>query len=42
MFLLLGWFVIRFSWWQVMHDPAYVHRVLVEAAAVLTQHANVA
>ena len=42
MFLLLGWYVIRFSWWQVMHDPAYVHRVLVEAAAVLTQHANVA
>ena len=42
---LLGWHVIRFSWWQVMHDPTYVQRVLVEAAAVaaaLTQHANVA
>jgi hypothetical protein len=39
---LLGWHVIRFSWWQVMHDPAYVQRVLIEAVAVLTQHANVA
>ncbi len=39
---LLGWHVIRFSWWQVMYDAAYVQRVLVEAVAVLTQHANVA
>jgi hypothetical protein len=39
---LLGWHVIRFSWWQVMHDPAYVQRVLVEAVALLTEHANVA
>ena len=39
---LLGWHVIRFSWWQVMHDPAYVQRVLIEAVAVLTRHANVA
>jgi hypothetical protein len=39
---LLGWHVIRFSWWQVMFDPAYVQRVLVEAVAVLSQHANVA
>ena len=34
--------MIRFSWWQVMYDAAYVQRVLVEAVAVLTQHANVA
>ena len=39
---LLGWHIIRFSWWQVMFDPAYVQRVLIEAVAVLTQHANVA
>jgi hypothetical protein len=39
---LLGWHVIRFSWWQVMYDPEYVQRVLIEAVAVLTQHANVA
>lgn len=39
---LLGWQVIRFSWWQVMFDPAYVQRVLVEAVALLSRHANVA
>jgi hypothetical protein len=39
---LLGWHVIRFSWWQVMFDPAYVQRVLTEAVALLTRHANVA
>jgi very-short-patch-repair endonuclease len=45
-FILLGWYVVRFSWWQVMHDPAYVQRVLREAVAVarstLPEHANVA
>ena len=41
-FTLLGWYVIRFSWWQVMFDPAYVQRVLVESVALLTRHANVA
>jgi len=42
---LMGWIVIRFSWWQVMHDPEYVQRVLkeaVELARTLPQHANVA
>ena len=29
----LGWLVIRFSWWLVMHDPAYVHRTLLAAVA---------
>jgi hypothetical protein len=38
----LGWHVIRFSWYQVMHDPAYVHRTLLEAVAFAHQHANVA
>ena len=39
---LLGWRVIRFSWWHVMRDPAYVQKVLVEAVSLLTEHANVA
>ena len=46
LFSLLGWLVIRFSWWQVMFDPAYVQRVLTEAVVVaartLPEHANVA
>ncbi len=32
-FTLLGWLVIRFSWYLVMHDPAYVHQVLLDAVA---------
>ncbi len=40
--VLLGWLVIRFSWWQVMHEPAYVQRVLVDVVELLTRHANVA
>lgn len=45
---VLGWQVIRFSWAQVMHQPAYVHEVLLEAVALardrraLLEHANVA
>ncbi len=39
---LLGWHVIRFTWWHVMHEPAYVQKVLVEAVSMLTEHANVA
>lgn len=39
---LLGWQVIRFSWYLVMHCPAYVHRTLVAAVALTPQHANVA
>jgi len=38
----LGWRVIRFSWYQVMHDPAYVHETLLAAVACAHQHANVA
>jgi len=41
---LLGWQVIRFSWYLVMFDPAYVHRTLLAAVALSRahQHANVA
>ena len=42
----MGWQVIRFSWYLVMHDPAYVHRTLLAAVAhcleLAAQHANVA
>jgi hypothetical protein len=38
---LLVWYVVRFTWWHVMRDPAYVQRVLVEAVGLLTEHANV-
>ena len=48
---LLGWQVIRFSWSQVMFEPAYVQRVLLGAVALARErrsstppleHANVA
>ena len=48
---LLGWHVIRFSWYQVMFEPAYVQRVLLGAVALARErqtessppgHANVA
>ncbi len=41
---LLGWEVIRFSWYLVMFDPAYVHRTLLAAVAhsLAHQHAKVA
>ncbi|MEO7422326.1 MAG: hypothetical protein ABIU87_08020 [Ornithinibacter sp.] len=38
---LLGWQVIRFSWYLVMHDPAYVHQTLLAAVQLARQHANV-
>lgn len=41
-FSAAGWIVIRFSWYQVMHQPAYVLRVLAEAVALARRHANVA
>jgi very-short-patch-repair endonuclease len=41
-FTILGWTVIRFSWYQVMFEPAYVLRVLEEAVALVRRHANVA
>jgi very-short-patch-repair endonuclease len=41
-FTILGWRVIRFSWYQVMFEPAYVLRVLEEVVAIARQHANVA
>lgn len=44
-----GWLVIRFSWYQVMFQPAYVQQVLREAVALARlrvragpEHANVA
>lgn len=36
---LLGWLVIRFSWWQVMRQPAYVRQTLIDAVAL--RHAEV-
>lgn len=30
-----GWTIIRFSWWMVMHDPAYVQAVLRSTVAAL-------
>lgn len=39
---LSGWHVVRFSWWQVMHEPEYVQKTLVETVRLLTRHANVA
>ncbi|MGO4255649.1 hypothetical protein [Marmoricola sp. RAF53] len=41
-FALLGWTVIRFSWTQVIFDPAYVVSVLSEAVRLARAHANVA
>lgn len=38
----LGWHVIRFSWYLVMYEPAYVHQTLLSAVAFMRRHANVA
>jgi very-short-patch-repair endonuclease len=38
----MRWMVIRFSWYLVMHDPAYVHQTLIDAVELARQHANVA
>ncbi|HEY4268021.1 MAG TPA: hypothetical protein VGM94_07525 [Galbitalea sp.] len=41
-FTLLGWTVIRFSWFQVMQRREYVLGALEEASRLLHRHANVA
>jgi very-short-patch-repair endonuclease len=41
-FTVQGWIVVRFSWEQVMFEPAYVHAVLEEVVALVRRHANVA
>lgn len=41
-FTMLGWTVVRFSWEQVMFQPAYVHAVLERIVALAHRHANVA
>lgn len=38
----LGWIVIRFSWYLVMFEPAYVHQTLLDAVALAQQRAKVA
>lgn len=40
-FTQLGWLLVRFSWYQVMFEPAYVHRTLIDAVALARRHANV-
>lgn len=40
-FTILGWIVIRFSWHQVMFEPAYVLGVLAEVVKLARRHANV-
>ncbi len=37
-----GWMVIRFSWYLVMFEPAYVQQTLLDAVGLAHQHANVA
>ena len=39
---LAGWLVIRFTWTQVMLQPAYVQSVLRDVVRTLRGHANVA
>jgi hypothetical protein len=41
-FTRLGWILIRFSWYQVMFEPAYVHQTLIETVALARRRANVA
>jgi very-short-patch-repair endonuclease len=41
-FTMLGWIVVRFSWEQVMFQPAYVHAVLERVVVLAHRHANVA
>lgn len=40
-FTLRGWIVVRFSWYQVMFEPAYVLGVLAEVVRLARRHANV-
>jgi very-short-patch-repair endonuclease len=41
-FTVAGWIVIRFSWAQVMFQPAYVLGVLEQVVRLARRHANVA
>jgi very-short-patch-repair endonuclease len=41
-FTLAGWIVVRFSWYQVMFETAYVLEVLEDVVRLARQHANVA
>jgi very-short-patch-repair endonuclease len=41
-FTVAGYWVIRFSWQQVMNHPAYVVWVLLEVVKLARRHANVA
>jgi very-short-patch-repair endonuclease len=41
-FTLAGWLVVRFSWQQVMFEPAYVVSVLAGMVNLVRRHANVA
>ena len=38
----LGWVVVRFSWYLVMFEPAYVQSTLIEVVDLVRRHANVA
>jgi hypothetical protein len=40
--VLQGWILIRFSWYQVHFQPAYVRQTLLEAVELARRHANVA
>jgi very-short-patch-repair endonuclease len=41
-FTIGGWVVVRFSWYQVMFEPAYVLEVLEAVVRRVRRHANVA
>jgi very-short-patch-repair endonuclease len=41
-FTVAGWLVVRFSWQQVMFEPAYVVAVLEGMVNLVRRHANVA
>src|SRR3954447_5653853 len=41
-FTIGGWVVVRFSWYQVMFEPAYVIEVLEATVRLVRRHANVA
>jgi very-short-patch-repair endonuclease len=35
-----GWIVVRYSWEDVMHDPAYVRRTLIALAGIVAERTN--
>ncbi|HET7684457.1 MAG TPA: hypothetical protein VFK34_12405 [Marmoricola sp.] len=41
-FTLAGWVVYRFSWWQVIHEPQYVHDVLTMAVELAARRLGAA